>query len=86
VFAYICTYEIGFLVFHSPPAAASEREKEFFGDTPNPGKGPRPLQSRSKGFADFTKNPGWLNRQRAAPFAIPLKGFCGFYKKSGMAQ
>src|SRR5258708_33526971 len=28
-------------------AAASKRgEKRFFGDTPNPGKGPRPLQSR----------------------------------------
>src|SRR5258708_7461929 len=30
-----------------PPAAASKKkEKRFFGDTPNPGKGPRPLQSR----------------------------------------
>ncbi len=37
-------YEILSVLFDSPPAAA-RREKEFFGDTPNPGIGLRPLHA-----------------------------------------
>ena len=33
-----------FVLFDSPPTAA---KKEFFGDTPNPGKGLRPLHSQN---------------------------------------
>ena len=56
---------------------AAEREKEFFGDTPNPGRGLRPLHScfvrclrRRKGKRSFSGHPE--PRQRTASSALLL--------------
>jgi hypothetical protein len=66
-----------------PPAAAKKKEKEFFGDTPNPGKGLRPLHSllircmcRNKKeqefFGDLLLYPPDVQPQ------TPAKGFAPF--------
>src|SRR5712691_4859924 len=55
------------LFVSTPPAAA---RKGVFGDTPNPGKGLRPLHSRSAREKSFQGYPE--PRQRASPSALPF--------------
>src|SRR6266436_5989631 len=55
------------LFVSTPPAAAW---KGVFGDTPNPGKGLRPLHSRSARERGFRGHPE--PRQRASPSALPF--------------
>src|SRR6266849_2381226 len=62
----------------TPPAAA---RKGVFGDTPNPGKGIRPLHSRSAREKSFQGHPE--PRQRASPSALP---FCTRAKFSRIFQ
>jgi hypothetical protein len=55
------------MLFDSPPTAA-KGEKEFFGDTPNPGKGLRSLHS-------------YVSKERWRAFPNPGKGLCPLHSQ-----